>query len=573
VTPLTFTLWAKSLRWLDGRPLLDVVEPYRLRLFEAFFGVGADGAPVYNLLVSGRAKKNWKSADLVLAAMFCLTSEPAAGYDADISLLANDADQAGDDLGLAKKLVAANAYLSDWLTVKRAVIERKDGRGFLEILPAGDVVGSHGKSRRFVGYDEIHGYRTWDVLEALAPDPHRRDAQQWITSYASLFHRPGAPLFDLCRTGRAGSDPRMLFSWYAADYTTDPDYASATPEQRANPSMAGWTSAGYLEQQRRRLPAHKFRRLHLNLPGLPEGSAYQPEPVMDAIDRGVAVRAPEPGVVYAAFVDMSGGSSDDAVLGIGHRDAEQRLVLDVLVDQGAAPPFDPSRAVERFARVLQRYRVSRVTGDKYAGETFVAQFAALGIAYQVAAQTKSQLYEAFEPVLNGHQAVLLDAPRLEQQLLGLVWRGGKIDHLGGEHDDAANAAVGVLVCLAAGVVCPFCADPDCEYPVPPFGLVTSDRCVAWYARHHVEDDQDREQAAERRHRAEDRALKMMPQIQQLWRCSCEKVDADDETGYDDIRRQIAEFIAVAPASEQEWMIDEVRAWDRKLKEALGVHDD
>lgn len=30
---------------------------------------------------------------------------------------------------------------------------------------------------------------------------------------------------------------------------------------------------GYLEQRRRRPPAHKFRRLHVNLPGLPEGSA------------------------------------------------------------------------------------------------------------------------------------------------------------------------------------------------------------------------------------------------------------------------------------------------------------
>ena len=35
-------------------------------------------------------------------------------------------------------------------------------------------------------------------------------------------------------------------------------------------------------------------------------------------------------------------------------------------------------------------------------------------------------------------------PTLEQQLLGLVWRGGKIDHPPGEHDDLANAVAGVL---------------------------------------------------------------------------------------------------------------------------------
>ena len=48
---------------------------------------------------------------------------------------------------------------------------------------------------------------------------------------------------------------------------------------------------------------------------------------------------------------MSGGSSDDAVLGIAHTDQEGRLVLDRLMDQGAKPPFDPRAAVERFLRL------------------------------------------------------------------------------------------------------------------------------------------------------------------------------------------------------------------------------
>jgi hypothetical protein len=54
------------------------------------------------------------------------------------------------------------------------VIERKDGKGFFEILPAGDVVGSHGKTYLFCGFDEIHGYKTWDIIEALQPDPPAR---------------------------------------------------------------------------------------------------------------------------------------------------------------------------------------------------------------------------------------------------------------------------------------------------------------------------------------------------------------------------------------------------------------
>lgn len=436
------------LTWLNGRPLMSVIEPYRLRIFEQFFDDrDKGGRHRYNLGLFSRAKKGWKSADLALAALFALVSDSPVGHDSECYVLANDADQARDDLALAKKLIKTNPVMQDWLTAKRDIIERTDGRGFLEILPAGDIVGTHGKSYRLCGYDEIHGYRNWDIFEAMQPDPHRPDAQQWITSYASIFHRPGVPLFDLMAIGRAGRDPRMLFSWYVADFTTDPDFQDKSPEERANPSMATWGNPEYLAQQQRRLPAHKYRRLHLNLPGLPEGSAYSAEGVMDAIARGMAVRLPESGHSYCAFVDMSGGSNDDAVLGIGHRARDGRYLLDVLQDQGPRPLFDPNAAVDRFVRTLQTYRVMKLIGDRYAGDTFKRQFETRGIAYDVCEQTKSELYEAFEPHLNSHQVVLLDVPTLEQQLLGLRWRGEKIDHEHGEHDDFANAAAGVVAAL------------------------------------------------------------------------------------------------------------------------------
>ena len=57
-----------------------------------------------------------------------------------------------------------------------------------------------------------------------------------------------------------------------------------------------------------------------------------------------------------------------------------------------------------------------------------------------------------EPSLNAREVVLLDAPLVEQQLLGLVWHGGKIDHPGGEHDDWANAVAGVVALMAQPAV-------------------------------------------------------------------------------------------------------------------------
>jgi hypothetical protein len=439
------------LNWIDRTPLLPRIEPYRRRWFEqALDAHDADGRIQHNLVVKGVAKKNNKTTDLTLAGCFCLVANDSPGGN-QCYLLANDEGQAADDLSLAKKLIEANPLLAERLTIRQKVIERRDGRGFLMILPAGDIAGSHGKTYRYAGFDEIHGYKTWDIFEAMQLDPTRADAQMFATSYASILHRPGVPLFDLMQQGRLGRDPRMLFSWYAGDFTTDPDFAEATPENRANPSRASWADPDYLDQQRRRLPAHKYRRLHLNLPGLPEGSAYQVEPIMAAIDRGVGRRPPEPGARYALFVDMSGGSVDDACAGVGHVGPTGTIYVDAVINQGPAPPFDPRQAVKRFAQLARQYNVTTVVGDRYAGQTFIADFATEGVVYKPCPMSAAELYEAFEPMLNAGEVRLPDVPLVEQQLLGLVWRGTRIDHPGGEHDDWANAAVGAAVCARLAV--------------------------------------------------------------------------------------------------------------------------
>src|SRR5262249_3428810 len=77
-------------------------------------------------------------------------------------------------------------------------------------------------------------------------------------------------------------------------------------KRERNPSRKSWDDDGYLETEQGRLPSHKFRRLHLNLPGSPEGSAYSAEKVMDSIDPNVSVRPPQTGISYLGFVDMSG---------------------------------------------------------------------------------------------------------------------------------------------------------------------------------------------------------------------------------------------------------------------------
>jgi hypothetical protein len=441
------------LQWLDGRPLLHTIEPYRRDIFTQVLYTfdersTAMARPRYDRALCGRAKKNWKSADLALAALYRFLVWPSAAGN-DCFILANDEDQAGDDLALVKKLIACNPLLAREVTVNAKAIVRNDGRGTLQILPAKDIAGSHGKTYLFIGFDEIHAYRNHDLFEALSPDPTRPDALTWITSYAGIRHAPGVPLYDFMQAGKAGTDPRMYFSWYGGDFTTDPAFADLPAEQRANPSIGSWADRDYLEQQRARLPTHKYRRLHLNLPGAPEGAAFSMQHVMAAIVPGRRYLPYQPGVSYEAFVDMSGGSNDDAIFSVAHVDkGSGRKVLDCVISQAGKPPFNPRVAIKKFASAARDYHCHRVTGDDYAGETFKADFQAESLIYRPCEVPKSELYEELEPQLNAGEVELLDIPELQEQLLTLVWRGTKIDHEPSGHDDWANGAAGALWLVA-----------------------------------------------------------------------------------------------------------------------------
>jgi hypothetical protein len=457
-----------ALRWLDGRPLLDTIEPYRRDVFTKVLDERRpDGTPVYNLAVIGRAKKNWKSADLVLAGLYCLLIRRAPQGNGGF-IVASDEDQAGDDLDLAKRLVAANPDLAAEIEPLTKELRLRDGSGALRILPGKDIAGSHGKTGSFIGHDEIHTAKTWDLFEALQPDPTRPDALQWVTSYASIYNTPGAPLHDLMAIGKAGTDPRMLFSWYSGDLCTDPAFAELEPELRANPSINSWPEGrAYLDQQRRRLPTSKYRRLHLNLPGAPSGAFFDQASVLAAIVSGRRALPPEAVHRYCAFVDMSGGSNDDACLAIAHRQ-DRRIVVDLVEKQAGGVPFNPRHAIVKFARILREYRCASVTGDAYAGQTFRRDFEEREIGYRVTPLSASEAYEALEPKLNAGEIELPDLPILTEQLLCLVQRGAKVTHESGSHDDHACAVAGVVAVSARppGLKIPPAAMAKARQPAP-----------------------------------------------------------------------------------------------------------
>ena len=159
---------------------------------------------------------------------------------------------------------------------------------------------------------------------------------------------------------------------------------------------------------------------------------------------------PEPGVTYAAFCDPSGGVNDAMTLAVAHLRDGAICVLDAVLE--IRPPFDPEVAVAECTTVLRRFGVTRVVGDRYAGEWPRARFAEHGIAFEQSARPKSDLYCDLLPLLNAKRVELLDNPRLPAQLVGLERRTARsgrdtVDHSPGGHDDLANVVAGVLVGL------------------------------------------------------------------------------------------------------------------------------
>ncbi len=160
---------------------------------------------------------------------------------------------------------------------------------------------------------------------------------------------------------------------------------------------------------------------------------------------------PRAGVVYVGFYDAAGGSGEDsATLAIAHRDGDQG-VLDLVRER--RPPHSPEAVVREFADVLRAYRLTQVTGDKYAGDWPGEQFQKQGIRYAPAARSKAELYLELLAPLNSGRVELLDDARLLAQFAGLERRtraGGRdtVDHAPGGRDDLCNAAAGALVAVA-----------------------------------------------------------------------------------------------------------------------------
>ena len=179
------------------------------------------------------------------------------------------------------------------------------------------------------------------------------------------------------------------------------------------------------------------------------------ELIETAVDIGVVVRPPVPGVRYKAFTDPSGGVNDSFCLGISHVENETVLV-DCLLE--IRPPFNPTEATADVASTLRQYDLRDVVGDRYAAGWVVDAFRRAGIEYKHSDIDRSAIYANALPLFTSGRVRLLDNRKLVTQFATLERRASsagkdRIGHpeVAGAHDDLSNACAGALV-LSSGVI-------------------------------------------------------------------------------------------------------------------------
>lgn len=159
-------------------------------------------------------------------------------------------------------------------------------------------------------------------------------------------------------------------------------------------------------------------------------------------------RTPAGGRLFAYFDLASGAGADGAALAVAERLGDGRAAL---IDLWHWPaPFKVEAVIREGAAALGALGVRVVEGDLYGKGLQQAAWRRAGVSYVETAVSASEIYnEVAGPILAG-RVDWIRHPVMIAELRGLVETARatpppRVTHVGGAHDDAANAACGALM--------------------------------------------------------------------------------------------------------------------------------
>jgi hypothetical protein len=416
-----------------------------LALFQQF--TGRTSAPTQRVeealyLIGRRGGKDEATAALASYLACCVNWQPvlSRGERGLVAAIAPDQRQARIQRDRIEGVLDASPILSKMVMGKTADTIELNNKISIEVRAASfrrlrgiTAVAVIASEAAFWMTDETSGNPDSEILQAVRPSlatthgpliiitsPYARRGEVW-NIYKQHYGPAGDPSILVAQGTSREFNPTLSESFVARALERDPAAAGAE----------------YLAQFRTDIESFVSRD------------------VIDAcVPNGLYELPPLSGETYIAACDPASGSGQDSMtLAVGHRSKDGKGILDCLVER--RPPFSPSDVVGEFCTVLKRYRVRRLTGDRWGGEFVREPFQSVGITYEVTDKVKSDWYRDLLPYANSSRIELLDLPRLLSQFACLerrVARSGKdsIDHGPGAHDDCINAAAMVLVQAAEG---------------------------------------------------------------------------------------------------------------------------
>jgi hypothetical protein len=432
----TFANWRAVSKVLDGLPLTET----ELALYREM--TGRDAAPTEAfteayLIKPRRAGGTLFAAGLGLhAALQDYRALLGPGEIATCALIASDRKQARQLLNYVRGLIADSPIISAEVTATTAEGIEFAHRSRLEVHTT-SFRSTRGYSFACVVCDEIAYFRddfsaNPDVELIRAVRPGLANLHGRLLGLSSPHTRRGH-LFSMYQQhyGKA-SDVLVIQAGHAQlNPTIDPKVIERAMLEDPEAARSEWFG--------------EFRS--------DVGQWLADELIDAALEPGRLKRGSKWG--HVAFVDMSGGRHDASAVAIAHaEDGGRSLILDAL--HCVPAPHDPESVVAGFADVLGRYRIRKVTGDRYAGEWVSGAFSKCGIRYEASELDKSTIYCECLPLFAERRVELIQDKRLITELRLLERRprtGGKgdsVDHPPRGHDDAANAVCGALWQAATG---------------------------------------------------------------------------------------------------------------------------
>ena len=428
--------WRHFLRVLYGLPLDDA----GLQLFRTCTGRRHPPQGPLREAWMPTGRRGGKSRILALIATYeaCFKDwrrHLSAGERGVVAVLACDRRQAQVIFGYLKALITETPLLASLVDNETAdSLELTNGVS-VEVTTA-DFRRVRGRTIVCALLDEVAFWRSDStanpdqaVLDALRPAMATVPGSLLLAA-SSPYSKRGI-LYDAWKKWH-GTDDGNALVWVAPSRTMNPSLPERLIAEALERDPAA-ARAEYLAEWRDDVAAFLDRAV-----------------VESAVDAGVLVRPPVPGVSYRAFADPSGGSSDSFTLGIVHAEGDV-AVLDCLYER--KPPFNPSAVCAEIAAMLRSYRLTSVVGDKYAAGWVIEAFAKVGITYRHSDRDRSAIYGDALPLFTSGRARLLDNPKLVAQFASLERRTStsgrdRIDHGPNGHDDACNAAAGALTLLS-----------------------------------------------------------------------------------------------------------------------------